>query len=271
MKTIVAAIASLAIVAQAGNVDSILARLDAYLANYEPRLSELIADEVMQQEVRGGRRVLLERRIDSEVAFIALPASVGWMGFRHVKTVNTSPVELADASLTVALGTPGLERARPLLSQSAKHNLGLPRTTNLPNLPLEFLHRRNRQRFVIRADGQEAVRGITTSRLVFLERMTPTIIQNRETGTDIPAVVRAWIDPRDGRLLRAEVETFAVTNARQSESTLRVEFGENKTLGLFVPIEMRETFPAGKPLRGTAVASYKNFRRFTTSARIVPQ
>jgi hypothetical protein len=270
MKLAVFALAALA-AAQTSPVDAVLARLDEYLLAYEPRLSELIADESMLQEVRGGAGLRLQRRVDSEVAFITLPQNVGWLGFRHVKTVDTRPVELADASLTLALATPGLERARKLLEASAQHNLGLPRTTNLPNLPLEFLHRRNRQRFVVRADGQETVRGMRTSRVVFLERLTPSLIQNRETGGDLPSVIRAWIDPRDGRLIRADVATFAAVSARQSESSMSVEFGENKALGMFVPIEMRETFPAGKPLRGSAVATYTNFRRFTTSARIVPQ
>jgi hypothetical protein len=272
MKILVAAIA-MAIVAltQAATVDTLLARLDVYLAAYEPKLSELVADESMLQEVRGNARLRLDRKLESEVAFLALPQNVGWLGFRHVKAVDNRPVGLADASLTVALGTPGLEHARTLLTESAKHNLGLPRTTNLPNLPLEFLHRRNRQRLLARADGEETVRGIRTARLVFLERTTPTVIQNRDTGQDVPSVVRAWIDPRDGRLIRADVRTFASASANRPESSLSVEFAENKALGLLVPIEMRETFPAGKPLRGTSVASYTNFRRFTTSGRIVPQ
>jgi hypothetical protein len=272
MKTVLAACALLAVgAAQPANVDAMLSKLDAYLVEYEPKLSELIADESMRQELRGNARFRLERQIESEVAFIALPQNVGWFGFRHVKTVDTRPVGLADASLTTALGAPGLERARALLRESAQHNLGLPRTTNLPNLPLEFLHRRNRQRFVTHADGQETVRGIRTARVVLDERMTPTIIVNRDTGGDLPSVVRAWIEPRDGRLMRAEVNTFASANAKRSESSIRVEFAENKALGLLVPTEMRETFPAGQPLRGSSVASYTNFRRFQTSVRIVPQ
>ena len=272
MKITLAAIATaLLALTQPADVDTLLARLDTYLAEYEPKLSELIADESMLQELRGPKDILVVRQFNSEVAFIALPGSVGWLGFRHVKTVNATPVELAEASLTAALGLPGLERARALLNESAHHNLGLPRTTNLPNLPLELLHRRNRGRFATRADGRETVRGIRTSRVVLRERMTPTFIVNRDTGGDVPSVVRAWIDPRDGRLMRAEVNTFASATARQPQSSIRVEFGENKALGLLVPIEMRETFPAGAPMRGTSVASYSNFRRFTTSARIVPQ
>jgi hypothetical protein len=271
-------------VAQASSVDAVIAKMDAYLEAYEPRLSELIADEAMRQEVRmkstplsvgyfsaPSQNISVTRQLDSEVAFIALPQNVGWLGFRHVKTVNTMPVELADTTLTAALSAPGLDRARALLEESAKHNLGLPRTSNLPNLPLEFLHRRNRQRLAARLDGRETIRGIRTSRVVLVERVTPTVIRDRNTDADRPSVVRAWIDARDGRLLRAEVSTYAVLNAKPPGYSLRVEFGEDKALGLLVPIEMRETFPAEGAGRGTSVASYTNFRRFTTSARIVPQ
>ena len=41
------------------------------------------------------------------------------------------------------------ERAMVLLLESARHNLGAPRTINLPSLPLELLHLRNQARFVI--------------------------------------------------------------------------------------------------------------------------
>ncbi|HYE86603.1 MAG TPA: hypothetical protein VEA16_09625 [Vicinamibacterales bacterium] len=264
-------------------LDAVLARLDAYLAAYEPGLSELVADEVMQQEVRvteplqpadlvrGRRETRLRRRLDAEVAFIALPDAAGWLGFRHVTAVNTKPVALSDSPLIDLLRLPGLTAAKTLLDESATHNLGLPRTTNLPNLPLEFLHARNRKRWLIRADGNQAIRGIRTMRIVLLERVTPTLIRNPDTGADMPSVARAWIDPENGRLLRAEVSTFAQAGARIPQNTVTVEFAEDRTLGLFVPVEMRETFPAERGAAGTSVARYSNFRRFQTSARIVPQ
>ena len=73
-------------------LDAALARMDAYLAEYEPKLSELIADEVFVQEINvprneafmprearspGADRV--RKRISSEVAFIALPDNAGWL------------------------------------------------------------------------------------------------------------------------------------------------------------------------------------------------
>jgi hypothetical protein len=282
MKSIAVLVAALAL-AQSPSTDGVIARLDAYLTAYEPQLSELIADESMIQEARRLDRVLSDgiggsyserenRRLLSEVAFISLPNDGGWLGFRHVRMLNRREVEENFASLAAALQTQSLDRARKLVEASAQYNLGLPRTTNLPNLPLEFLHRRNRHRLVSRGDGLERVRGVDTVRIVFLERLSPTVIKN-PNGSDMPSVVRAWIDPSNGRLLRAEVNTLATFNAREFEHSVRVDFEPNKALGLLVPSEMREVFPVGngKMSNGTSVANYSNFRRFQTSGRIVPQ
>ena len=284
MKSIIVAIASFLLITQGASwdVDPVMARLDAYLTDYEPKLSELIADEEMTQEIPAGALNLMRgrvpasasqrrRRIHSEVAFIALPNG-GWLGFRHVKTINNVTVKDSDTSLAGALQKTALDSARELLESSAAHNLGLPRTTNLPNLPLEFLHVRNRKRLLPRIDGEDTVRGVRTVRLVLLERMTPSLIRNPTTGNDMPSVIRAWVDPTNGRLMRAEVNTFPGPKAMEvAENTIRVEFAENKQLGLLVPIEMRERFPIATEYRGSSVANYSNFRRFTTSARIIPQ
>jgi hypothetical protein len=265
------------------SASDVVATLDSYLASYEPKLSSLIADEAMEQEVwlAGGdlrrrdtsgmpvaRRQ--RRRLSSEVAFIALPDQAGWLGFRHVKNIDNRPSRDAGAALAPALATPGYDTARRLLAASAEHNLGLPRTINLPNLPLEFLHPRNRRRLVPRLDGHERVRRVDTTRVLFTERMTPTVIQN-PNGTDMPSVIRVWIDPATGALWRAEVTTFESAETRVLKAQIRVEFDRHKALDMLVPIEMREVFPAEPPDSGTGVAHYTNFRRFQTSARIVPQ
>jgi hypothetical protein len=175
---IAAAVLVLAIasVLQPPSPDAILAKLDQYLAAYEPKLSELIADERLTQELRQSRGVRADNvtpmesrarlRLESEVAFIALPKNAGWLGFRHVQSVNGQAVPEADVSLTSLLQAEGYAAARALLNSSAKHNLGLPRTTNLPNLPLEFLHARNRDRLLARLDGRESVRGEAATRIV---------------------------------------------------------------------------------------------------------
>ena len=265
--------------AQQASVEAVVARLDAYLVEYEPRLSELIADEEMVQVIRRGVRSAgldgvdfgTERghRLQSEVAFVGLPDNAGWLGFRHVKKVNNRAVKDSETSLASALASQGYGAARRLLLEGAKHNLGLARTTNLPNLPLEFLHQRNRKRLMPRLDGVERVRGTDSVKVEFVERLTPTLIGN-PNGNDMPSVIRAWVDPKSGGLLRAEVRTFESAETRELSSTIRVEFERDPKLDLLVPITMEESFPVPPPNRGLSAATYKNFRRFQTSARIVP-
>jgi hypothetical protein len=52
---------------------------------------------------------------------------------------------------------------------------------------------------------------------------------------------------------------------------ISVEFQRNQPLGLLVPVTMREDFFAGINRRAWGEAKYTNYRRFQTSARIVPQ
>jgi hypothetical protein len=264
---------------QAPAVDPVLARLDAYLAAYEPRLSELIADEVMTQSAPNSSladllddvgRPARQRRLESEVAFIALPNQAGWLGFRHVKSVNNRSVDQREDALSTALRSSVIsDAARRLLEDSARYNMGLPRTTNLPNLPLEFIHPSNRRRFVVRADGTERIRGVATTRVVMIERRTPTLIRHPD-GSEMWSAVKAWIDPVNGRLLRAEVRSED-RFSKKTTNSIRVEFVYNAQFDLLVPAEMEETFPVDAENRGAGVARYSNYRRFQTSARIVPQ
>ncbi|MBY0492646.1 MAG: hypothetical protein K2Y23_00400 [Cyanobacteria bacterium] len=266
------------------DLDATLMRLDAYILAYEPKLSELIADETFVQEVNLPREQLywprearspgpsrVRRSIKSEVAFVALPDNAGWLGFRHVTSVDGRVVRDGKTSLIAALQTNGYDAARALLDASAEYNLGLPRTTNLPNLPLELLRERNRKRFDVRLDSREKIQSTNTLRVSLVEQLTPTLIRNPVSNADMPSVVRAWINDRTGELLRAEVKTFASLAAKEPENAIVVDFEVNKALGMLLPIRMRETFPVERPRLGTGVANYSNFRRFQTSARIIPQ
>jgi hypothetical protein len=176
------------------------------LLAYEPKLSELIADEMFAQEVTLPREQLywprearspgpsrIRRRITSQVVFIALPDNAGWLGFRHVTSVDDRVVGDAKTSLLTALQTNGYDAARALLNASAEYNLGLPRTTNLPNLPLELLREQHRKRFSVTLDSREKIQGINALRITFVERLTPTIIRNPISNADMPSVVHAWI------------------------------------------------------------------------------
>jgi hypothetical protein len=279
MKTLVALV--LAGTLQGDDAGAIRDRLDTYLLEYEPQLSSLVADERMTQRDGASRLAndqtaepTRNRRIDSEVAFIGLPGNAGWLGIRRVIKINGK--ELKDQGTPLAaLLTDGAsddyDQARLLLSDSASANLGLPRTTNLPNLPLEFLHPRNRHRLRHRIDGREKIRGIETTRMVFEEHSTPTIIQRAEGG-DTQSLVTAWIETATGRLIRAQVKTRdARIGVLPFDNRIWVDFRTDEKLNLLVPFEMQEDFFAGRFREGTGTARYTNYRQFKTAGRVVPQ
>mgnify|MGYP001562440613 CR=1 FL=1 len=250
-------------------------RLDAYLLAYEPQLSVLVADEEMTQRVEqgfGGWRVT-NRRIHSEVAFVALPGNAGWLGFRRVMKVNGKAVKdrgVPLAQLMAEGASDDYDQARLLLTDSAAHNLGAPRTINLPNLPLELLHPRHRHRFAQEVFAQEKVRGTQTVVLRLDEFSTPSIIQQADGG-DMQTVVWAWLEPASGRLLRAQVNAKdARFGGPRFSAEVRVDFKDEPALGLLVPSEMNEKFFVDEAGTGTGTAKYTNYRKFRTSARIVP-
>lgn len=282
MKFLVAALGLLTVL-QAPTADDVATRLRAYLLAYEPKLSELIADESMRQEtapaqiairehVSDGRRE--QRDLMSEVAFISLPANAGWMGFRRVLKVGRDTVEDGTGSLKDILASGAktdYAKAKELLGDSARFNLGEPRTTNLPNLPLEMLHPRHAKRFSVRIAGEERIRGVRTTKLVFVEIFTPTIIKHSDGG-DMRSIVTAFVEPASGRLHRADVFSRDTReNAWPFDAVLSVDFAPHAEFGVLVPTKMREEFFAGHDRRAWGEASYKNYRRFQTSARILPQ
>lgn len=265
---------------QADNGDAIRDRLDRYLVAYEPLLSTLVADEQLIQrdgpasdaDFRNRSGTSENRRIISEVAFVGLPGDSGWLGFRRVTTVNGKAVQDRGTPLAALLSegaSDDYDQARLLLADSARHNLGSPRTTNLPNLPLEFLHPRNRHRLHHRIDGTEKLRGRDTTRLVFEEHSTPTLI-TRPDGGNMQSMVTAWVETANGRLLRAEVRTRdARIGVLPFDNVISVDFRPDEKLGLLVPYEMTETFFAGRFREGTGTAKYTNYRQFTTGAKII--
>ncbi len=264
--------------AQAPTADAVRDRLDAYLIGYEHDLGAIVATESLTQrvdEVRDSSARLVRRgesrKLTAEIAFVGLPGESGLQGFRRVTKVDGRAVDAPGASMTDLLQTLApADAAARLLQQSGRHNLGMRRTTNVPSLPLELLHPRHRPRFTHHVHGRERVRNVPTTVLVADETVRPTIVRTAEDH-DSPSRLTAWVDDR-GRLLRAEVRLLGTASStRYFEPRVRVEFRDHAALGLLVPVEMREEFWSEAHRRGgVGEARYSDFRRFQTSARILP-
>jgi hypothetical protein len=269
-------------------VEQLLAKLDAYFETYHEELGRFVAEERLVQqaggpssaeEVRGrssGVNALrITQDIRSDVAFVDLPGAAGWLGFRDVLTVNGRQVRPPGPSLAEALlkgGAEDYQQARALLLASARHNLGDPRTTNLPTVPLEYLQQRHRWRYDVRVEGYERVEGHRTAMVRLQEGSTPTLAR-RGDGGDLMARVVGWIEPDSGRLWRAEVrfeDPRIIFAERHRPTTLRVHFKMHASLGIVLPDRMEESFFDSVRGSGTSDARYRNFRRFETTARVVP-
>jgi hypothetical protein len=199
-----------------------------------------------------------------------------WLGLREVRRIDDRGVTHGETlqSLLATPSTTPRRRAAELAAASSQHNLGYARTVNMPTLVLEFLHPRNRGRFVFRSVGRETVRGAQTTRIEFEEKGVPTIIRGKDDGGWAMARGVVWVATDTGAVWRAHLfyRHFleALPEYRAPEAAIEVDFVRNAGLGLLVPHEMREIF--GAPMgHGEGLAKYSNYRRFTTSARIVPQ
>ena len=248
--------------------------MGAYLIQYETQVSSLVADERFEQSIlaRGrlsGEHVLLE----SEVAFLRLPGDAEWLGFRDVKKLNSRPVSDPGPPISelLASNADAFAKAVTLARASARHNLGLPRTINTPTTPLHIIHPRYRRVHRFELAGDANVRGQRAAIISFREGARPTLLRE-PSGTNLVSSGRIWVDANTGTVLRVEWNYQAERGiqSRGRPPFVRVEFGRHDGLQIMVPLEMREVFFT-RTGYGEGRATYRNFRRFGTSARIVPQ
>jgi hypothetical protein len=257
-------------------LEQLLDRMGAYLAEYESQLSSVVADERFEQNIYGpgpgsrGQGTTLE----SEVAFIRLPGGAEWLGFRDVKRANFKAVKHGDLSISEVLTSAAgdMTKARAIANASAKYNLGLPRTINVPTAPLDIIHPAHRAAHRYELTGQESVRGTRTMVVGFTEVARPTLVRE-PNGAYLVSSGRIWIEPESGAVWRVEWIYQAEKRHPRAPAAprLRVDFERHPDLGFMVPRMMTELFHTTSRTRGEGRATYRNFRRFGTSARIVPQ
>lgn len=254
------------------SLEQLLDRMGAYLTEYETHLSSVVADERFEQNIYAGRGrtgALLE----SEVAFYRLPGGAEWLGFREVKRLNWKPVRGSGPSIASLLASPAgdITKAQAISKESARHNLGLFRTINVPTAPLDIIHPIHRLTLRHELQGEETIRGTRTAKIAFIETARPTRVRE-PSGQNLVSSGRVWVEPLSGTVWR--VEWIYQAEQRRTDAPppprLRVDFERHEELGIMVPRLMTEVFSVLVG-RGEGRASYTKFRRFGTSARIVPQ
>jgi hypothetical protein len=280
------AAASLPLHAQVSpDVEALVDRLGRYLVDYETQLSTVVAEErYRQSEVQlrpgapretGSNTIFRTRALESEVAFLRLPGNAEWFGVRHVRRVDGRRVAGETENLWKIVTSRDVDlaaRIRAIVGASSRHNLGSARTINMPTVPLELLHPKHRQRFAFTQGSTTTIERTRVHELRYRELKEPSLILGAK-GIAMLAQGSVWVGS-DGRVLRvtlrlAHADQF-IRKGRTSDNELRVDFATNEALGMVVPRVLHEDFEIAGGGRFQGRATYSNFRRFTTSARILP-
>ena len=111
------------------------------------------------------------------------------------------------------------------------------------------------------------VEGLRVREVKYRERSHPTMIRD-ETGDDMPASGRFWIEPQRGTVVRSELvidlpidlKQPTMVGVRSSVARIRVDYRHDPNLDLWVPATMQEDYPGAN-----ARARYDNYRRFTVT------
>jgi hypothetical protein len=255
--------------AQEPTLDAALARLHAYLDRYQTILSTVVAEERYSQTVVTRTSILQSTRVlRSDYAPARSPGGQAWTGFRDTYEVDGRPVRDREDRLArlLAEGSPAsAEHALRITRENARFNIGdnvVTRTINVPTVALDMLHARNAPRFTFTWRGGDEVLGRHAWVVAYSERRSPTMLRTPQ-GKDRQATGTVWVDPLTGEVLRTVLSWQDAPSGR-----ITVHYQDEPAIGALVPGRMSEEYQ-GRNGSVTGEATYTNYRRFQTAARII--
>ncbi len=248
---------------------TVMARAGTVVARYTDELPRLVATETLSQELTphadNPTGLSATRRLVAEFAWVTLPGEPEAIAFRDVIEVDGQPVGAKRTRLVDLLhGSGGSKwsQALAILEESARHNL-LPgsRNFNLPTVVVFFLRPDRQARFSWKRRSQASA---PVWELEFRERSRPTMIRTGD-GRSIYSRGRVWIEAATGAILRTDLEL----EFDRVDYTLTTRFERVAAMDLVLPTRLDERYRTpGEVVTGSA--TYTNYRRFQTGARLVP-
>lgn len=260
-----------------GIFDATLGRAAAYVTRFVVTFSAVIWRERCEQEDRVPRKfnasgtsfstVAAHRELDSELLLVWLPKDANWIAVRDVVAIDGKQRPAADRQLPAVLSSQAVSvnRLRKLAAENGRFNIGgIVHTFNEPTLALLFLDEHYRHRFTFTPNGEQILKGQHAARYDFVERASPTIIQNHDR--DVPVRGTLWIDAT-GRVLQTSLEVS--DESAQLQGRMTVRYGPHARFDVLVPLEMREWYTSASGEEVTTMATYTDFRRFETAGRVI--
>jgi hypothetical protein len=265
---------------------AIVAAGAAYVAEYQRRLTSVLADELYTQDILAqvppDAEMRRTRSLRSEVFFMFAPASREWMAIRDVMAVDGQPVgERPDLQEALRTLQPR-EVAATFKTYNSRFNIGRTfRNFNEPTLGLLVLDEHHRRRFSFDRTRVERAGGDVLVTLAFKENDSPTLIYDVKRGR-VFSKGELVVEAATGRVRR----TVLSAKIRDVQLNLTTEYVLEPRLEIWVPATFREQYEYGvrptgefdatsRPRRQRAEyerivceATYSNYRRFETSVRI---
>jgi len=272
------------------SADDVRGAARRWLSGYDPALAAVVATETYAQHVRRKEpddmtESASHRVVSSEFAWVPVLGGQDVLGVRAVRSIDDRIVGEA-GRLDALLRTAAPDRdaqVQALLAESVRH-LEVPSAVNFnfPTFTLAYLRPENAERakWSVR-DGPTA----DTAELRFRER-DRTLVRTRE-GQRVRAEGSLVVDRATGRVreshlvlsdARVRGGDSAMTESVHYEATVR--YTDEPRLAMAVPTEMDDRYEwrlRPSEHRGDAAylvidgrATYSEYRRFQTDARIVP-
>lgn len=254
--------------APAPSQKTVLSRAGAFVERYTRELPRLVATETLvQQQVPQPHDVTgpsATRRSQAEFAWVWLDREVDPIGFRDVIEVDGQPVGPDRRRLVELLHGPreaSWAQARAILEEGARYNLSPgSRNFNLPTVVMFFLlpERLDRFSWKRRSDAHAPVWELT-----FREKRRPTLIRQRN-GQPVFSRGTVWVETATGAIQRTEL-AIEIDRVRYALTT---RFERIDALDLVLPVRLDERYATPEQVV-TGSATYSNYRRFQTGARLI--
>jgi len=266
-------------------LQDLLAGAAAYVQRFSQGFATLLGDETYEQRVvsaPASRERERQRLLLSEVLFVWLTEEQSWLSARVVKIADGKPVPDSDTRLERLMADTSAgwgARVRRLRDEGARFNIGrMERNFSDPTMVLQFLDADIQRRFQFTLEGRDRVQETAAWRVSFKEQSRPTLIQSR--GRDVPATGEVWLAENDQAVVQTRVALTDNQFNLRVGAVIRASFRHEPRFGIWVPAEMRERYEQrGRGVYQAqfvsfddvieCVATYSNFRRFETVARIV--
>jgi hypothetical protein len=262
----------------APDLATVLARVSAYVEEFDRQLAGIVIEEDYQQRLlpdamRTRRSFNVSgRRLRSDLLMVRLEGEDRWVQFRDVFEVDGRAVRDRDqrlARLFLAPSASSLDQAEAIALESARYNLGrVYRTINVPVLAMSYFNPRHRHRSTfsrVEPGNTKALSGVASVQDIWairFEESQPNTLIRTEGDADLPASGRVWIDVSTGRILKTEL----IVEAARVRARIEVSYRHEPGVDVLVPSEMREEYDAGPgTTRIWGRASYGTVKRFTVT------